>query len=260
LIKKDTKKILLYSDLHCGSETGLTPYKYIAEKIDIPGLSDLRRQYWAWWLKSIKESGKFDVAVANGDLIDGTGYKDKGIYQDTTNIEWQQKIAIEVLNTINTKKHFIVRGTKYHVMDVLEAENAIAAALGAVIDDAIIFKCNGKLFKVKHKGTRGGVPHSATPKLGKRIWDIISSYAYGEDIPDFSIRSHAHEKFYCETDFGVFIQTPCLQLKGRSAYGRGIDGLYSVGFMVIEIDKNGDFIKHERIFKIKSKTKRTLKI
>lgn len=256
---KPHKRLGIFSDIHSGSITGLTHYDNISEMPDFPGLADYRRSFFKWFKAEVKKYGPFDTCFYNGDCVDGPGKKGS-IYTDTTNMEAQILRADAVIREIPTKKHIFIRGTGFHVATDKEHENELAARFKANIYDALTFTVHGVRVNMKHKGSRGGVPHSATPKVKIRLWDVVKEWQKGEEKSDITIRSHAHEYFEYIGNLGRYIQTPALQLPGYSDYGRSIDGDYNVGFMVMYVWPDGSYFITVPQLKFKIPNRKELRI
>ena len=63
-----SKKVLIISDLHCGSVVGLTHPNFDTGE---QGHAAIREAHWFRYKEMLEEIGRVDVLVVNGDCIDG---------------------------------------------------------------------------------------------------------------------------------------------------------------------------------------------
>ena len=117
---KKSKRVLILSDLHCGHQLGLTPPKYQNHFREIQNIG------WNFYAENVNKLGPVDLCILGGDLVDGPARK--GSTQHiATDMLIQQKIAMECLEQVKTKKMVFVRGTPFHTQNDMEYEDAVAA-------------------------------------------------------------------------------------------------------------------------------------
>lgn len=234
---------LIISDLHCGHEAGLTPPKWDAERGNERArhLYHLRRYAWDWLVSELKGK-KFDFTIINGDLIDGKGEKSGGTEQLYLDRDDQAEMAAGALKHFHLGEKFISFGTPYHVGNSEDWERQIAAAIGATkvggCDDLDV---NGCIINYRHFIGGSNIPHGRSTAMKKEalwnaIWAARGEYPKAKVI----IRSHVHY-FDFSGNFDVLgIVTPALQIYGTKFGTRKMSGSVDFGYVVINIDKDGD--------------------
>jgi predicted MPP superfamily phosphohydrolase len=239
-------KMVLLSDIHCGSIWGLTPTKWQFKDNDY---TEIQNDFYNWFQEKIKEIGPIDIAVINGDAIDGNSKT--GIDHLTNDLNKQCEIAIDVIESLKAKKHYFIYGTPFHVTDGLNAEDIIADNFNEVPHTHLKLKIKNHVFDFKHTTSKTSIPHGQGTLLAKRmLWSSLKDLLSGDRKADYYIRSHIHEYSMIDNDMGCAITTPALQLP-FSAYGRKYDGWYTVGFMVFTVD---DYVNIEKyIYKFKKR-------
>ena len=235
-------RIIVLSDTHCGHILGLTPKKYQTNELKITS------EFWTWFKSSL---GKYDVAIWNGDLIEGEGKKESS-HHITTDINKQIEIAAEVINTVNAKRNFFCYGTAYHTGNIMDYEKVIADYFGGDIKTKQKLKLKGYNFDIMHHMGKTGTPVGGDISLRKGgIWSMIYDTIDGRETADYIIRSHAHEYRFLGNEHMTAIITPSLKLglPDYDRYPRRLDGYYSVGFLEFEINKVADW--NSKLFKYK---------
>jgi hypothetical protein len=113
------KKVVLISDLHCGHRAGLTPpskqYRIGTGDTERDNFALLQSGIWDFMIGEIKELGKVDVLICNGDAIDGKGERSGGTELLEADRTKQADMAAECLSMFKAKKIFMTYGTPYHV-------------------------------------------------------------------------------------------------------------------------------------------------
>ena len=71
-------RVLICGDTHCGHVAGLTPPGWRINGERFAQLHDWQKQTWDQWIEDIAAYGPFDVAICNGDMIDGPGHRSGG--------------------------------------------------------------------------------------------------------------------------------------------------------------------------------------
>lgn len=241
-------RILLLSDPHCGSLTGLTPPKY---GNTLPYAED----FWNWYKNEVTKN-EYDYAIIGGDVIEGKGKKEN-MFHLTTNIGTQMDMAIDVLSEIKTKEFIFVDGTPYHTVDNFEAEHYIADKFSASILPEQYHSFNGITIEVSH--AKGIGSKTSTPiggDLAVRRAAIFSSLhsLWDERRPaDYIYRGHLHEHRAVSSDYFKAEILRAMQIGDPrfNPYARRLDGYYSVGFKDLEITKTGHVTENDYKYKYK---------
>lgn len=241
---KSSKKILILSDFHTGHKYGLAHTEHC--------VNNLQKTAYNFFEEGIKKYGPYDVCFCNGDLIDGTGWRNGGKDLITTDLEEQADMAIKILRRVqflNKKtplKFFFTRGTPYHTGESVDFENLIARDFRdgdkKNIDEKLLIKVSGVTFDLKHKISSGSLPHTRSSAPARDIvFAIIKESIENRAKADVFIRSHVHYYNLVESMGRLAITTPCLQM--GSSYGdRQCCGLIDFGFLVMEVNK-GEIVK-----------------
>jgi hypothetical protein len=234
---------LFYGDTHSGHECGLTPPDWQSRTDSgnphIAHIAEIQNKMWKFFTNTIKQYGPFDVAVGNGDLIDGRGERSGGTEQLYADRKIQADMAIQVVKTIGAKKNYLIRGTGYHVSsDGEDWEDLIASSVGADIKDHAFIDINGWVFDCKHHLGSSSVPYARNTALSRdRVWSQL--WHEREMVPKshFLVRSHVHYAQYYETPDGANMTLPCLQFDSK--YGkRRCSGTIDLGVVIFKLYKD----------------------
>lgn len=242
------KRILAISDLHCGHRSGLTPKQYQFNYLEKPRTlpdkkrkkyGEIQKHVWDWYSKKVKSLGKIDVLFFLGDGTDGSGSKDGGTELITSDLSIQTEMAIESLALTKAKKMAGVYGSPYHVSPkYMDLEDAIAKELGFVsMGSREFIEVEGVTFDLKHKVGKSSIPHGQGTMLAKQwLWNEVWS---GKDLQpraDVYLRGHIHDENAIGKKDWMAISLPGMEW--ASKFGtRMVDGIVSVGFLEIIVDK-----------------------
>jgi hypothetical protein len=210
------KYVLITGDWHCGHRGGLTPPAYWEGFLNSkdPHLKKtalIQKHIWDFY-KEWATKRKWDVVFHLGDMIDGKGQKSGGNEQITTDRLLQIEMAVEAAQLTRAKKFRIVRGTKFHVGDSENFEDAIAKRIGAEIKNHGFWSVEGVGFDLKHKVGGSTVPHGgATPLLKSKLWSIL--WAERGIYPKAQLLGRGHVHSYLMTQDMRYLDftAPCLQ-------------------------------------------------
>jgi hypothetical protein len=237
------KRILILSDLHAGHAVGMTPPAF-NPSYDDPLLridSEYRSMLYEWVMGEIRNLGKIDITVHNGDAIEGKGHRSGGteiIEPDRTE---QVEMAKTFLEAINTKEIRLTYGTPYHVGDGEDWEDALARQLGCPLPKAVLnIEINGLCFNFKHKVGGSQIPHGRlTAQLRDKLWNTL--WAARGEFPDAAVqvRSHNHYFVFGGTYDDLVIGTPALQGYGSKFGSRIMSGTVDFGFIHADVDSKG---------------------
>jgi hypothetical protein len=186
----------------------------------------------------------YNVALLNGDLIDGKGEKSGGTELLTSDWKQQAQMAAAWIRRLDVKYIRATRGTPNHtgvtadmedwVIDILKAEG-----IDAVIEEAGLYKVYGQTIDMRHFVPSSSIPHGvATPVLRSLLSALLWNTEDVQDMVDIFIRSHIHKAIQINVHNKLFIVTPALQ--GRGSKGaRKWDNVVQFGFVVLDIYKDG---------------------
>jgi len=232
--------------------SGLTPSSSDAEPADKD--SSLYQQYlvrrkkWGWFYDSVKSIGRIDVAVWNGDLIDGQGRKNAGKEMITTDRYEQGEIALRVIKAVNAKANHVVVGTGYHEGQEEDWGSVIANKASSTFQDHLTLEVDGYHFDFKHFIGGSNIPHGRATALERdKVWNELGTERRGYPKADVLVRSHRHYFLATVDSYGPHglryaLITPPLQ--GVTEYGtRNFNGTVDYGFVYFEV-KNEELSFH----------------
>jgi hypothetical protein len=196
---------------------------------------------WRWFAEAIAAAGPFDIAVLNGDAIDGPGHKSASS-EHVTPVESQQlEMAEEIVRFIAAPRNVIIYGTGYHTGVGNDFEAFLARQVDAEHGASAHLDINGTTFNFRHHTSKSSIPYGMSAVAKERMWDSLTAIRDADDPPaDLYIRSHVHEFRHYGDGTYLAMTTPALQGPG-SKYGRRCSGDYRVGFVVFNIDETGEY-------------------
>ncbi len=233
------KTVAIVADLHCGHEAGLTPPVHMVnsgtERSN--AILKLERQEWDAWIGMVRRAGPIDIAIVNGDCIDGRGERSGGTELITTDRMEQCEIAIAALKTLKAKKYFFTYGTPYHASGTGEDfENIIANEFGGDINSHQFIDVNGLVFDVKHKIGGSQVPHGRHTSVARdRLWNALWAEEGGQPHAGIIIRSHVHYYSFCGSSRWLALTTPALQAAHTKYGARQCSGTVDFGIVVFTV-------------------------
>ena len=265
--KGKPKRVLIGADTQCGSLVGLTPPRWqLGEHHDsitkLDKYARIEREGWDWYTANIDVLKPFDLAIFNGDCIDGRGEHSGGTELITTDRITQCEMAVECIRRVGAKKVVLTYGTAYHAGMLEDFENIIAKDLGAKIGSHEWVDVNGLVFDIKHKVGRTSIPHGgATPALRESLWSILWAEAEMTPKSHIVVRSHTHSSVDVKV-LGLprVIVTPSLQGMGTKFGSRECSGLVSFGFVVFDVYEDGSYVHRFVEAEIKSQKASVIKI
>ncbi len=190
------KKVICLSDLQCGHVVGLTPPEY-----NIGGeWGNIQNELWEKYSGIAAKTGKADVLLLNGDLIEGKGEMSGGTELITSDRHIQLSMAERAIGLFVGPKTKIIAsiGTGYHCGKSEDFERElIVNRLGGIADDAPFVDVNGVIFGMKHYSDRSSVPYSRGTPLGKEVmWNFLSAAIDEQPWCDIILRSHTHYYYF----------------------------------------------------------------
>jgi hypothetical protein len=257
--KGQIKRVLLFADSHCGSETGLTPSSYQYQFISNPPSEEVRirnkwakqqRECWQWYTRILNTLGHIDVCMINGDCIDGDGKRSGGTELITTDRKVQVSMAIECIDQIQADHYVMTFGTPYHCGNSEDFELDIAKHFGCKIGGHEWENVNGVVFDLKHKQSNCVNPSTG---LFNEIRDNREWVGVGEQPKaDVLVRSHTHRFCIHRVEDTIGISTPALQTYGTKFGARQCSRKVQVGLIALDVWPDGEVVEHVHIAQLKS--------
>lgn len=258
-------RVCIISDTHCGSQVGLTPPKHQLRCIgkDVAKHNkfyELQRQCWGFFIRKVREMGRPDVLIVNGDAIDGRGDKTHGVEQITTDRNKQCDMAVECIQAINARHIVMTYGTPYHTGEGEDYEDIIAERVKAEkIGAHEWINVHGQIFDIKHKIGSSSVPYGRHTAVSREwVWNALWAERKEQPRATIIIRSHVH---YYGGAFGpgwMGLTTPALQAMGSRYGARQCSGQVHFGLVVFDIDKKGRYTWHAEVAEIQAQRARVL--
>lgn len=245
------KRVLLPSDLHCGSNVGLTPPAYQYSYINNPASADqrirnkwsrLQQECWEWYVNTLNVLKPIDMCFVNGDMIDGDGNRSGGTELIVTDRNVQVSMAIECLSQIDANYYAMTFGTPYHAGQGEDFEMNIAKHFDCKIGGHEWENVNGCVFDLKHKQSNTVNPATS---LYNEIRDNREWIAVGEQPKaDILVRSHTHRFCILKLEDATGISTPALQCYGTKFGARQCSRKVQVGLIALDVWPDGEVIEH----------------
>lgn len=251
--KNAPTRLVVISDLHCGSFSGLTPKQYEASSNN-PSYKNFeiaRNGLWSWYKRELESLYPITYLVENGDAIHGKESKQGSTFLLESDITVQCDMAVECINVAKAEKVFMTYGTGYHCGSESDNENYIASRVNAKIKDHLFLDINGLKMDIKHHVGSSSIPHGrATPILREKLWNIIWNNKGELQVnSNVLIRSHVHHHTFAGTPEYLVMTTPCLQGYG-SKIARRLSGVIDLGFIHFDINPDGSYTWQPHIFKV----------
>ncbi len=275
------KRVVILSDGHSGSRTGLTPPKWqtlFKNQIKNDSEEDsteneffesqhykfqkLQSDLWNFYITTINKLKPIDLLIYNGDAIEGKGTRSGGTELITSDCITQANMAINCIKATNAKNIIMTYGTGYHVGDAEDFEALVAKGVGAKkIGSHEWVTINGVTFDIKHHIGNSQTPHTRNTNVAKdRIWNLIWNEYNEQPKSDILIRSHCHYFDYCGGRNWLALVTPALQGPGTKFGSRRCSGHVDFGLLNFDIDEKGRYSWQAHIADIPSLKAHVLKI
>lgn len=204
-------KIIVVSDLQCGSTYGLCPEEVSLLEGGKYRQNRIQRWLWVRWLdfcKWSKAQGE-KVIVINGDWVQGI-HPQRDISIISPSREVQKNVALDTIEPLLDDPKivgvFVTRGTEFHDGPSGEDIEGLAKEIGAKRNElgkysswALWFQLEGKLIHFTHHIGMAPV-YPTTPPASQ--WRLVKQMFAdkGQSVPDVMVRSHIHR-------WGVFPDT-----------------------------------------------------
>lgn len=237
-------RVGIFSDLHSGHRAGLTPagYQWTPETDD-PIYNKFALAQSDMWgrftsdLERVRAEKPIDIAIINGDSIDGKGTRSGGTELITSDRENQSLMAARCIKEIGAPTVLMTYGTPYHVGVEEDWERSVAEKVGALkIESHGLYEIEGVVLDVRHFISSSIIPHGRFTALAREnLWASIWADRYPGSKPDIIVRSHVHYYGYCGDAEWLGMTTPALQGMGSKFGSRVCSGKVDFGFVIIDI-------------------------
>jgi len=205
--ESEIKNLVIISDTHVGCQLGLCHPDgarlddgglYMPNKIQL-AIWGHWTEFWAW-VKQATRGEPFAVAHG-GDSIDGSHHN--STTQWSHGMEDQVEHAYQILAPIVDRcsgRYYHIRGTEAHVGPSGVYEEALAKRLGAIPDENGKYARNELWIRIgkalahimHHIGTTSSAAYESSAVNKELTAEYVEAARWGEEIPDFVIRSHRH--------------------------------------------------------------------
>jgi len=228
------KRVVVISDLHCGSDVGLTHPDWQTKPV--------QGELWNAFDEMVAALRPIDVLIVNGDMIDGKASRWGGTGMITVDRAEQAEMAAQAIEHVDAAEIYLTFGTAYHTGNSEDWEGVVADKLGAPIEDQIWIEVNGIMFDCKHFVGASGVPHGRHTTIARdRLWNILWAEMGQQPKSDIIIRSHVHYFNFCGGNNWVAMTTPALQGLGSKFGSRIPSGTVDFGLVYFDVHEDGSF-------------------
>jgi predicted MPP superfamily phosphohydrolase len=245
-----TYRVVLVSDLHCGSIFGLLPDKFKQSDDSIKALNPGQRFLLEVWEHALLMISKIkpNVIIVNGDVIDGLQQAQRGSELALPLIFDQRGAAIELLKPlVKYAPIYFVQGTEYHDSKAGNAVESVAEDLHAIrysglgtgkfSKEVLDLDMDGVVLNVAHGISVATGFYRATPLDREGIWSALAGKEGKSPKADAVIRAHAHNFVHVEHPSKHIIQMPCFELQTRYMRKNSVYRMVpDIGFIWLEVD------------------------
>lgn len=247
------KRLVVFSDLHCGSVFGMLPPDFVTSFGATVSQNAGQKYTWECWLDFAHKVKAFkpDIFIVNGDVIDGKQRKQEGTELALNLLLDQEEAAVQTCmvlkNAAPEALWFFTQGTEYHDGNAAHSLENVASRLGAekypgvgggrYAREVLDIDIEGIGVNVMHHISGTGGIYRATPLDRETMWASLSGKEGKANRADLLIRSHVHYFSHLEYLVKHAVITPCWELqtrfmRKRSAYRM----LPDLGAIFITID------------------------
>jgi len=279
LTEQETK-VLLISDLHCGSYAGLMPPE--VKLTDTPRgavlthtSSNAQAMLYDAWCEMVDDMSDYkpDLVIVNGDIVDGMNQADGGVHTITNDMYAQADMAADLLSMIPCNCFLITIGSGYHSRtgrNGAPIEPYIADALTKAIQSKgrnpnvtfsseAIVKLNGKRFHVTHTvGHTNNYQYRSTALMRDMTNMLLNWPTHKFGHVDAIIRGHVH--FFINVRMADIegIITPCWKLRDSFCTKIGLNSQPDIGYVTMDWKRGGDIKVNKRLFHLPDTACRTV--
>jgi hypothetical protein len=250
------RRVVVVSDIHVGSASGILPADYIdSSGITVP-LNTGQRYLWDCWVDFCKRAKRFvpDAIIINGDVVEGVQRKECGAGLSLRMMVDQKNAAIRVLSMLRDSAPkscalYMTQGTAYHVGENGEMEEDIAAHIGArryysvgggqLVREVLWLDIGGVIIEAAH-AIGGNSGFYRTTALDRELqWSALSGKDESKGVPksDLIVRSHVHFFMAAEHASKQGVIVPCWQLQTHYARKSSVHRLPpDIGGVFVHVD------------------------
>jgi hypothetical protein len=259
-------RLVVVSDLHCGSVVGLCPPEW--QLLDGTTYGSNLVQRWSWncwrlfdrWLTRTLGDAENTALVLNGDLVEGRHHRTMElVHHDITE---HQRLATAVLSSFARRfaKVFIARGTECHARTLESSigDDLILAGIpivpcpstGDPCHEVLTLDINGVRTSVSHHAPCSFRPWTAGGGLSSSLTaEQANAAKMGYEIPRVVIRSHRHTYDYYGNAGGLIFTTPPWQGLTTWAKGRLAMTVNAIGGLLLDysdaaLEENNGLPRH----------------
>lgn len=246
--------MLVAADMHCGHRVGLTPERWEPGQRKPTGDDDkpthrhnkfaaIRQECWREFCSIVDDLRPIDVAIINGDCVDGRGERSGGLELIEADQHNQAQMASECILRIHASAVVMTFGTPYHTGKLEDVELRIAELVDATTIGAHEWpEVNGLVFDVKHKIGRSGIPHGRGTAIRRAdMWNALWAEAGMQPRASVFVRSHVHYLAYAGDARTLGVVTPALQAMGTRYGARECEGLVDWGVVCFDVAADGTY-------------------
>ena len=149
----------------------------------------------------------------NGDAIDGTGRRQAGIGQWTTDLNQQVDAAAQLLEGIGAKRWFFTAGSPYHVETPgMRAEHSLADKFGTELEMDVSLRFGQHYMHFAHWVATSKVFHYRTTPIARELLIALCNQKSLWDY-EWTVRSHCHYTVMVQYKSHAAIITPAWQMR-----------------------------------------------
>lgn len=241
------KRVVIISDLHCGSRAGLTPpgwqYSPTSTDPERQKFSKIQFEMYDWYKQKIDSLKPIDVLLVNADCVDGKGERSGGTEMLEPDRNKQVEMAAECIMEAEAKHIVMTYGTPYHTGVTEDFEYQLSKKVNAdKIGGQEWVDVNGLIFDMKHFVSKSIIPHGRHTSINRdQIWNMFWAEAQLTPRSDVFIRSHVHYFVYSGYDGKLMIITPALQAF-KTKFGMKIPvNLVDIGLISFDVESKEEY-------------------
>lgn len=259
---KDSRYIVIVSDLHAGSSVALCPRTFRCDDGQKVEPSDVQkciyshwRVFWDEFVPTATNNEPYTVVV-NGDVVEGQHHRSTQYI--SSNEEDHEKMAVELLRPIRDKAQggfYMVRGTEAHVGPSAGHEESVARELDTdTLDEGASTKTFWELWFefgphlchfAHHIGVTSSTAYELSALSRELAGNLIESAQWGDRPADVIVRSHRHRFSAGEIPMrgrtAQIIVTPSWQARTAFVFKKVSMRRPQLGGVVLGYDKFGLF-------------------
>jgi hypothetical protein len=238
------QKILVLSDLHCGSSYGLMPPDFLDSEGNIHTQNEGQKYLWSKFIHALDRAQPQGVKkiVINGDVIDGTKFVNKGQMLTLYRLGDQREAAVKALEEVKNRfpdaKWYFVSGTPSHEVteEVKEVAYLTTGAKQPIVRTLTLSIGEAKIRFHHEVSYRSGFLKAGSIET-EIINGLMASMDAGWERVDAEIRSHCHHFLTVQRKTQLGVVTPCFQLQTDfMTKGSPTKGIPDLGCVVLSVD------------------------